>query len=117
MQRKRWALGEALDEDYLRYRIRSIEYLGEKLLSAGIPIVTPTGGHALYLDAKRWLPHIPAHEYPAWALSCVLYQEGGIRAAEIGSVMFGRQPDGSERPADRSSCASHFRAACTPRVT
>ncbi len=93
-------LREALDEDYLRYRIRSIEYLGEKLLAAGIPIVTPTGGHALYLDAKRWLPHIPAHEYPAWALSCVLYQEGGIRAAEIGSVMFGRQPDGSERPAD-----------------
>ena len=93
-------LKEALDEDYLRYRIRSIEYLGEKLLAAGIPIVTPTGGHALYLDARRWLPHIPQREYPAWALSCVLYVEGGIRAAEIGSVMFGRQPDGSERPAD-----------------
>ena len=93
-------LKEALDEDYLRYRTRSIEYLGEKLLAAGIPIVTPTGGHALYLDAKRWLPHIPQHEYPAWALSCVLYVEGGIRAAEIGSVMFGRQPDGTERPAD-----------------
>ena len=93
-------LKEALDEDYLRYRIRSIEYLGEKLLAAGIPIVTPTGGHALYLDARRWLPHIPQHEYPAWALSCVLYVEGGIRAAEIGSVMFGRQPDGSERAAD-----------------
>src|SRR5690606_19439319 len=80
--------------------IRSIEYLGEKLLAAGIPIVTPTGGHALYLDAKRWLPHIPSHEFPAWALSLVLYAEGGIRAAEIGSVMFGRQPDGSERPAE-----------------
>ncbi len=93
-------LKEALDEDYLRYRIRSIEYLGDKLLAAGIPIVTPTGGHALYLDAKRWLPHIPQSEYPAWALSCVLYVEGGIRAAEIGSVMFGRQPDGSERPAN-----------------
>jgi tryptophanase len=93
-------LYEALDEDYLRYRIRSIEYLGDKLLAAGIPIVTPTGGHALYLDAKRWLPHIPQHEFPAWALSLVLYVEGGIRAAEIGSVMFGRQPDGSERPAD-----------------
>jgi tryptophanase len=93
-------LKEALDEDYLRYRIRSIAYLGEKLLAAGIPIVTPTGGHAIYLDARRWLPHIPQHEYPAWALSCVLYVEGGIRAAEIGSVMFGRQPDGSERPAD-----------------
>ncbi|HWJ24870.1 MAG TPA: tryptophanase [Gemmatimonadaceae bacterium] len=93
-------LKEALDEDYLRYRIRSIEYLGEKLLAAGVPIVTPTGGHALYLDAKRWLSHIPQHEYPAWALSLVLYLEGGIRAAEIGSVMFGRQPDGSERPAE-----------------
>lgn len=93
-------LYEALDEDYLRYRIRSIAYLGEKLTAAGIPIVTPTGGHALYLDAKRWLPHIPQREYPAWALSLVLYLEGGIRAAEIGSVMFGRQPDGSERPAD-----------------
>ena len=93
-------LREALDEDYLRYRIRSIEYLGEKLLAAGIPIITPTGGHALYLDARRWLPHIPQREYPAWALSCVLYVEGGIRAAEIGSVMFGRQPDGTERPSD-----------------
>ena len=93
-------LREALDEDYLRYRIRSIEYLGEKLLEAGIPIVTPTGGHALYLDARRWLPHIPQREYPAWALSCALYLEGGIRAAEIGSVMFGRQSDGTERPAD-----------------
>ena len=93
-------LHEALDEDYLRYRIRSIAYLGEKLTAAGIPIVTPTGGHALYLDAKRWLAHIPQTEYPAWALSLVLYLEGGIRAAEIGSVMFGLQPDGSERPAE-----------------
>ena len=92
-------LQEALDEDYLRYRIRSIEYLGEKLLGAGVPIVTPMGGHALYLDARRMLPHIPQHEYPAWALSLVLYLEGGIRAAEIGSVMFGRTHDGRERPA------------------
>ncbi len=93
-------LNEALDEDYLHYRIRSIEYLGEKLLLAGVPIVTPMGGHALYLDAKRMLPHIPQREFPAWALSLVLYVEGGIRAAEIGSVMFGRRPDGSEKPAD-----------------
>jgi tryptophanase len=93
-------LNEALDEDYLRYRIRSIEYLGEKLLLAGVPIVTPTGGHALYLDARRMLPHIPQGEYPAWALSLVLYIEGGIRAAEIGSVMFGRRPDGSEQPSE-----------------
>jgi tryptophanase len=92
-------LQEALDEDYLRYRIRSIEYLGEKLLAAGVPVVTPMGGHALYLDAKRMLPHIPQSEYPAWALSLVLYLEGGIRAAEIGSVMFGRAAGGQERPA------------------
>jgi tryptophanase len=93
-------LNEALDEDYLRYRIRSIEYLAEKLLEAGVPLVTPAGGHALYLDAKRMLPQIPASEYPAWALSLVLYLEGGVRAAEIGSVMFGRKPDGSESPAE-----------------
>ena len=92
-------LYEALNEDYLRYRIRSIEYLGEKLLAAGIPLVTPTGGHALYLNAGKWLGHIPREEYPGWALSLVLYLEGGIRAAEIGSVMFGHQPDGTERPA------------------
>jgi tryptophanase len=93
-------LNEALEEDYLHYRIRSIEYLGEKLVAAGVPIVTPTGGHAIFLDAKRMLPHIPQSEYPAWALSLVLYLEGGIRAAEIGSVMFGRRPDGTEHPAD-----------------
>jgi tryptophanase len=93
-------LHEALDEDYLRYRIRSIEYLGDKLVAAGIPLITPTGGHAIYLDAKRWLPHLAPSEYPAWALTCVLYVEGGIRGVEIGSVMFGRQPDGSERPAE-----------------
>ncbi len=93
-------LKEALDEDYLRYRIRSVEYLAEKTTAAGIPTVRPAGGHALYIDARRWLPHIPWNEYPGWALSLVLYIEGGIRACEIGSVMFGRQPDGSEKPAD-----------------
>ncbi len=92
-------LKEALDEDYLRYRIRSVEYLGEKLTAAGIPIVQPPGGHAIYLDAKAMLPHIPQSEYPAWALSLALYLEGGVRSVEIGSVMFGRQPDGSEKPA------------------
>jgi tryptophanase len=90
---------EVLNEDYLRYRIRSVEYLGQKLTAAGVPIMQPPGGHAIYLDAKAMLPHIPPGEFPAWALSLVLYLEGGIRSVEIGSMMFGRQPDGSEQPA------------------
>jgi len=90
---------EALDEDYLRYRIRSIEYLGDLLTKAGVPIVQPTGGHAVYIDAKAMLPHIPPSEFPAWSLVCALYLEGGVRGVEIGSVMFGRQPDGTEKPA------------------
>ncbi len=92
-------LREALDEDYLRYRIRTVEYLSERMTAAGIPTVRPAGGHALYLDAKAWLSHIPQSQYPGWALAVALYVTGGIRACEIGSVMFGRQPDGSERPA------------------
>jgi tryptophanase len=92
-------LHEVLDEDYLHYRIRSVAYLGDILTRKGVPIVQPPGGHAIYLDASALLPHIPAGEYPAWALSLVLYLEGGVRSVEIGSVMFGRQPDGSERAA------------------
>jgi tryptophanase len=92
-------LHEVLDEDYLHYRIRSVEYLGDIMDREGIPIVQPPGGHAIYVDAKAMLPHIPQTEYPAWALSLVLYLEGGIRSVEIGSVMFGQQPDGSEKPA------------------
>lgn len=92
-------LREALQEDYLHYRIRSIEYLAEKLMAGGVPLVQPPGGHALYIDARSMLPHIPPSEYPAWTLSCALYLEAGVRAAEIGSVMFGQQPEGSERPA------------------
>ena len=92
-------LFEALNEDYLRYRIRSIAYLGDRMKQVGIPFIEPTGGHAVYIDARKLLPHIPWNEYPAWALSLVMYIEGGIRSVEIGSVMFGRQPDGSEKPA------------------
>jgi tryptophanase len=92
-------LHEVLREDYLRYRIRSVEYLGDILTQAGVPIVQPPGGHAIYIDALSMLPHIPQGEYPAWALSLVLYLEGGIRSVEIGSVMFGLQPDGTEKPA------------------
>lgn len=92
-------LYEALDPDYLRYRIRSIAYLGDKLTDQGIPIVEPTGGHAVYLDAKQILPHVPPEEYPAWSFNNALYLLGGVRGVEIGTVMFGRQPDGSEKPA------------------
>jgi len=92
-------LEEVLHEDYLRYRIRSVAYLGDIITQAGVPIMQPPGGHAIYIDAKNMLPHIPQSEYPAWALSLVLYLEGGIRGVEIGSVMFGLQPDGSEKPA------------------
>ncbi|MBN2731724.1 MAG: tryptophanase [Balneolaceae bacterium] len=92
-------LYEALDPDYLRYRIRSISYLGDKLMNAGIPIVQPTGGHAVYLDARQILSHIPPMEYPAWSFNNALYLLGGVRGVEIGTVMFGKQPDGSEKPA------------------
>lgn len=83
-------LEEVLDEHYLTYRIRSVEYLGEKLTAAGVPIVQPPGGHAIYLDAKRFADHIPPHEYPGQSIVCELYRAGGIRSVEIGSVMFGR---------------------------
>ena len=92
-------LEEVLEEPYLRYRIRSTEYLGEKLTAGGVPIIQPPGGHAVYIDARALLPHIPPLEYPGVALVNALYVEAGIRAVEIGTVMFGRQPDGSERPA------------------
>ena len=92
-------LREVVAEDYLRYRIRSTAYLGERLASAGIPLVQPIGGHAVYLDARALLPHIPPLEFPGQALSVALYREGGIRGVEIGSVMFGRRPDGTESPA------------------
>ena len=92
-------LYEALDEGYLRYRIRSIAYLGEKLIAAGMAIVQPTGGHAVYLDARAMLPHIPPLCYPAWSLNNALYLVGGVRGVEIGSVMFGLRPDGTEQPA------------------
>jgi tryptophanase len=90
-------LEEVLDEDYLRYRLRTAEYLGEKLLAAGVAIVEPTGGHAVYLDAREFLPHLRPEDYPAWALANALYLEGGIRGVEIGSVMFGKRlDDGTE---------------------
>jgi tryptophanase len=86
-------LVEGMEEDYLRYRLRTAEYLGEKLEAAGVGFVKPTGGHAVYIDAKTVLPDMPVEQYPAWALCNALYLEGGIRGVEIGSVMFGKRLD------------------------
>jgi tryptophanase len=94
-------LHEALDEDYLLYRITSTTYLGEHLVAAGVPIVQPPGGHAVYIDAAAFFPHIPALQLPGQALVAELYREAGIRAVEIGTVMFGRRDPatGVESPA------------------
>ncbi|HET55581.1 MAG TPA: tryptophanase [Ignavibacteria bacterium] len=83
-------LEEVVDEHYLQYRIRSTEYLGEKVVAAGVPIIEPPGGHAIYIDAKRFLPNISPNQYPGQSIVCELYIEGGVRAVEIGSVMFGK---------------------------
>jgi tryptophanase len=92
-------LVEVLEEPYLRYRIRSTEYLAEKVAAAGVPILEPPGGHAVYLDARAALPHIPPLEYPGITLVNALYLEAGVRSCEIGTVMFGLHADGSETPA------------------
>ena len=85
-------LREVLDEQYLTHRIQQVAYLGSVLAEAGASVVQPVGGHAVYVDAGTTLPHIPVDEFPAWALSCSLYLAGGVRTAEIGSVMAGRDP-------------------------
>jgi tryptophanase len=94
-------LQEVLDEHYLQYRLASVRYLGEHIAREGVPIVQPPGGHAIYIDAGLMLPHIPPLHYPGQSLVVELYREGGIRATEIGSVMFGkRDPEtGQELPA------------------
>ena len=83
-------LNEVMDEHYLQYRIRSIEYITNKLIDAGVPVIQPAGGHAVYIDAKEFLPHIPVEQYPGQALVGALYVKGGIRSVEIGSLMFGK---------------------------
>lgn len=83
-------LYEVMEENYLQYRIRSIEYLCNKLLDHNIPVMQPAGGHAVYLDGKAFMSHIPVEQYPAQALACALYIDGGIRGVEIGSLMFGK---------------------------
>jgi len=92
-------LRECVDEHYLRYRIRSTAYLADALDRAGVPTVRPAGGHAVYLDARALLPHIEPTSYPGQSLAVALYEAGGIRGCEIGTVMFGRRPDGTEAPA------------------
>ena len=92
-------LAEAVDHDYLHYRTRSTAYLGNGIERAGMPIVKPVGGHAVYIDARALLPHVPPLAYPGQALVVALYETGGVRGCEIGTVMFGRHPDGSESPA------------------
>ena len=84
-----------LEPDYLAYRHASIAYLVERLDQAGVPVMKPAGGHAVYLDAAAFLPHVPAHEYPGQSLAVALYEHAGIRSCEIGTVMFGRpDPEG-----------------------
>jgi tryptophanase len=93
-------LRETLDEHYLDYRLLSTRYVVQHLRDAGIPVMSPAGGHAVYLDARRFLPHIEPLQYPGQALSVELYIEAGVRAVEIGTVMFGLDPHtGEEHPA------------------
>ncbi len=92
-------LNEVLEEEYLDYRIKSVSYLGTGLKKNGVPIVEPPGGHAVYINAKKFLPHIPPEKFPGQALVCELYLESGIRACEIGSLMFGKNNNGKFIPA------------------
>jgi tyrosine phenol-lyase len=93
-------LNEALEEDYLNYRIASTAYLGDHISAAGVPIIQPPGGHAIYIDARAFLPHVPPAQFPGVALAAELYLEGGIRSVEIGTLMFGKTgEDGIEHPA------------------
>lgn len=89
-------LKEVMEESYLAYRIRSIEYLTEKLHAAGVPVMRPAGGHAVYLEAKSFLQHVAPGQYPGQALACALYEAGGIRSVEIGSLMFGKYNEAGE---------------------
>lgn len=91
-------LEEVVEEPYLRYRLRSTEYLGDKLHAAGVPMIRPAGGHAIYLDARAMLPQVPPLQYPGIAVANALFVEAGIRGVEIGTVMFGLRPDGTESP-------------------
>lgn len=89
-------LEEILEEEYLHYRLTTIEYTVESLSQAGVPVIIPAGGHAIYIDAKRFAPHIPPHQFPGHAIAVELYRQGGIRSVEIGSVMFGKKTPNGE---------------------
>jgi tryptophanase len=90
-------LAEALDEEYLHYRTEQVRSFGEMLENENIPIVKPAGGHAIFVDINSFLPDFPRQSYPGWAATVALYREGGVRAVEVGAVMLGRQPDGTEK--------------------
>ncbi len=105
---------EVLDEDYLCYRLRSVQYLGEHLAAAGIAILQPPGGHAVYLDAAAFCPHLPRDQFPGQALACALYRHAGVRAVEVGSVMFGGRDPHSGQP--RSAPMELLRLAIPRRV-
>jgi tryptophanase len=107
-------LREVVQEDYLRYRLASTRYLGDGLTDLGIPIVRPPGGHAIYVDAGAFLPHIPAQQFPGHALACAFYLEGGVRGVEIGTLMFGGRASSGDEP--RTAPLELLRLAIPRRV-
>ena len=108
-------LEEVLQEDYLAFRVGQVTAFGEALASAGVPVVEPIGGHAVYIDARAFAPHVPPEQYPAESLTIALYREGGIRAVEIGGVMFGR-PDPERPGSERLPALDLVRLAVPRRV-
>lgn len=106
-------LYEGIDENYLRYRIGQTQYFGESLHKLGVPVIRPIGGHAVYVDAGAFLPHIPREKFPGHALAIALYIEGSIRGVEIGSLMLGRDPKTKE---DRRAPRELLRLALPRRV-
>ena len=111
-------LWEGLEESYLAYRLGQTSYLAEKLIEAGIPVMEPPGGHAVYVDAGRFLPHIPTAQFPAQSLVVELYLEGGVRGVEVGSVMFSEKTCPAGYPTRGwNSFDSRSLGASTPRPT